>query len=188
MTFHKFFQKLLLARQIKFDKGSIELLNQKITIFPVSVFSTIVENNPAAIVDVYTSTKQSAKLFASHITEKYKFSGRELKDWLIDIIAFAGWGEAEFTQYDNKNYRAIVRLRNSTVGAIAKKKKPIDHAVRGFFAGGGTISMEKDLDCIETKCIAEGDKICEFILADKKTLKKEHPDYFKEQLGWLDGK
>ena len=100
--FHEFMQKLILAGQIKFERGRVELLNQKITIFPISVFSTIVENNPAVIGDLYSSTKQSAQLFSTEVQKRYKFEGRELKKWLIDITALAGWGEAEFIQYDDK--------------------------------------------------------------------------------------
>jgi hypothetical protein len=180
-------QKLVLAGQIKFERGRVELLNQKINIFPTSVFSTIVENNPSVIKDLYNSTKQSAKLFSQEVQKKYGFDGRELKKWLIDITALAGWGEAEFVKYDDKKFHAIVRMRNSSVASISKKKMCVDHAVRGFFAGGGSISMNKDLDSIEIKCVAKGDKVCEFVVAEKNFLKKKYPDIFNEQLGWNDG-
>ena len=185
MVFQDFMQKLILAGQLKFNKGSIELLNQKVSVFPVSVFSTIVENNPGAIPDVYKATKQSAKLFASEIKKRHKFSGQQLKSWLKDIIEFAGWGEAEFVLYDEKSFRSIFRVKESTVAKISNKKEPSDHALRGFFAGGGSDSLGKDLDCVETKCIAQGDKICEFFLAEASILKKEQPELAKKQLWWI---
>ena len=188
MPFYDFMQKLVLARQIKFNKGKIELLNQKLSIFPISVFSTIIENNPSTIPDVYKSTKNSAELFASETQKLHKFTGRELANWLIDIIAFSGWGIAKFTIYNGKDLSAKIRFDHSTIGEIASKKEAVDHAVRGFFAGGGSISMNKNIECLEIKCIAKGDKICEFVLGETKTLKKEYPELFKTQLGWINGK
>ncbi|AJF60043.1 MAG: V4R protein [archaeon GW2011_AR10] len=181
-------QKLVLAKQIKFDQGKIELLNQKLSIFPVSVFSTIVDNNPKVVPDVYQATKESAQMFANEIKKRHKFTGQQLKSWLKDIVSFAGWGKAEFIIYDEKNFASIVRVQQSPVAEISKKKGYTDHALRGFFAGGGSASMETDLDCIEIKCVAKGDSICEFVLGKKQILKKDHPEFFKSQLWWLNEK
>ncbi len=188
MAFYDFMQKLVIARQIKFERGKIELLGQKLSIFPTSVFATIIENNKEIIPDVYKATKDSALLFGSKIRERHNFTNQELKSWLSEIIAFAGWGIAEFFIYDDRNYNAVVRVRESTIAGLYKKAGLNDHALRGFFSGGGTASMDKNLECLETKCISNGDKICEFVLAEKSVLKKKYPELFENQLWWLNNK
>lgn len=188
MAFYDFMQKLILARQINFQKGKIELLKQRLSVFPTSVFVELIENNPSIIPDVYSATKESAKSFAGGIKEKHKFSGQQLKTWLKDIIEFAGWGEAEFHIYDENNFKALVYVRDSSAAFLAKKKDFVDHSLRGFFAGGGSISMGKELECIEVKCKAKGDSLCEFRVGLLKDLKKEYPDFVKSQLWWLNEK
>jgi predicted hydrocarbon binding protein len=42
---------------------------------------------------------------------------------------------------------------------------------RGFAAGAASVLFKTNVDCIETKCIADGSKFCEFIIQEKKNLK-----------------
>lgn len=179
-----FIRKLLFTGQFKMEEGSIKLLNQYVAFFPVKLFSLIIERNPIIIKDIYEGSKESAIIFSDEIKKAYKFKSYDLKIWLKDIIGGTGWGIMNFTSYDADKYRASVILKNSKLGIAATKKHYADHPMRGFFAGGGSISMNKNLECLEIKCIANGDKYCEFIIAEEQYLKKEYKDLFKKQLWW----
>jgi len=43
--------------------------------------------------------------------------------------------------------------------------------------------MKKDLECIEVKCIAKGNTVCEFLVGTKDKLYEKYPDICKKQLG-----
>lgn len=181
-------RKLLFSGQFKMEMGELKLLNQDIAFFPVKLFSLIIEQNPTIIKDVYEGSKESAIIFSEEIKSRYKFKSFDLKNWLKDIIEVAGWGIMNFTSYDARKHKASIILEKSKLGKAATRKHFADHPLRGFFAGGGSISMKKNLECIEVRCIANGDKFCEFIIAEKQYLKKEYGDLFKKQLWWKNGK
>jgi len=176
-----FAKKLIFARELKMERGSMIILNQNVAVFPVSLFNYLIESDPKIIPLLYNGGKESAKLFAKELIKKYNFKATQIKDWLKNIIEFAGWGEAEFVKYDQSNHIAVLRVKNSSLAIQSKKKEAVDHLIRGFFAGGGTISMSTELDCIETRCIARKDNICEFVVASKAYLKIKYPDITKSQ-------
>ncbi len=177
-----FAKKLLFARELKMERGNMQILGQNVAVFPVHLFNYFIENNSQIIPLIYNGGKESATLFAKELMRRYNFKSGQIKDWLKNIIEFAGWGEAEFIKYDQKHHIAVLRVRNSSLALHSKRKEPVDHLIRGFFAGGGKVSMNAELDCIETRCIAKNDNICEFIVAEKSFLMKKYPNLTKNQL------
>ncbi len=49
-----------------------------------------------------------------------------------------------------------------------KQKKPVCCYIAGLIAGGSEAIIGKPSECIETHCIAKGDKVCRFEVGPEK--------------------
>ncbi|MFH1696798.1 MAG: 4-vinyl reductase, partial [Candidatus Diapherotrites archaeon] len=47
-----------------------------------------------------------------------------------------------------------------------KAKLPVDHFLRGVFAGLFTDAFKKDMDCVETECAALNTNKCKFVIKE----------------------
>jgi predicted hydrocarbon binding protein len=169
MAFHEFMQKLILARQIKFEEGKVEILNQPMVISPAWAFAYLLKSatNPEEIGKlIYEGTKLATKDgMANKVKKEKKLEGIELTRWIMQSGSLAGWGKLSLREFDDKTCTAKVISENSAIAKLyGKSNCPVDHAIRGFSAGTACIVFgREDIEAIETKCIATGDKICEFL-------------------------
>ncbi len=188
MAFYDFMQKLVFARQIKFNKGSIELLNKNVVLLNASFFSNYVEkinNNPKLVQDFYYSVKDSfGNDFAEGIGKKYNFKFRDFVEWMLQLAMMTGWGTFTWEKLKEADYEGVIIVEKSPIAINLKNKVkfPVDHAIRGFIAGGATAAFKKDIDVIEEKCYALGEKKCKFILKLSKNFDKSD-NLVKNQLG-----
>lgn len=186
MAFYDFMQKLILARQIKFEKGYIRLSDQRVVISPVEPLIAITEallEEERLIPIVYEKIRKSfSKGFAESVGKLYGLKGLDLTKWLADISNLGGWGKTTLVTFDNKAHNGILRVEDSPFVAYFKGKtnEPVDHIWRGIAAAGATRIFEEDIDFIETKCAISNSKVCEFLYKPRKALTKEE----KEKYGW----
>lgn len=175
------FRKLMYARQIQFEKGRIILMKEPVTMGPASTFVYILKNSKKieeTSYFIYRGSKEAVqKGFGDAIMRAYGLKKDKLRQWLKDIAEFTGWGTLEFIKLDFTERTAIIRAVNSTVAELyGKTDKPVDHILRGYIAGGGSVSFEQNVDAIETKCKAMGHKYCEFIVAPRNILQRKFKD------------
>lgn len=69
-------------------------------------------------------------------------------------------GEGTYIMFENAAAKLYLMTRGKT-------KKPIDHFLCGVIASGIKSFSGKNIECIETKCIACGDKFCQFEFGPK---------------------
>jgi predicted hydrocarbon binding protein len=167
------FKKLLMARQIQFEKGKLELLGQPVVFVPVQMFSHLIKHtkNSQKIANlIYTGCKLASEDFSKMMNKKYKFkTRRDFSKWLIDLFSLSGWGILTLEKLDFEGGEAIFHLKDSPVCKMyGRSDKPIDHAIRGLLAGGGHGILAKEVNAIETKCVSMGGTYCEFILKAQK--------------------
>ena len=178
MVFYDLFQKLVLAGQIKFTPGHIELLNQPMVISPAWTFAYMLKSSkkPSEIGKlIYEGTKLATQQgMAKKVKEEKKLGGLNLTKWIMDSGSLAGWGKLSLEKFDIKSQTATLYSRNTTVAELyGKSLFPVDHAIRGFSAGTACLVFDRDdIEVIETKCIAMGDKICEFKFMPREQLDK----------------
>jgi len=78
-------------------------------------------------------------------------------------IAPRGFGVGWVESLDEKKPFVIMRVKNCfNAMGYKNSRKPVCYAMSGIFAGAGTIVFGREMECIETKCIAMGDEFCEF--------------------------
>lgn len=163
-------KKLMMAREISFEKGNITLLKQRVVISPAQIFTNVVDevnNDPGLTYKFYEAAKKvNMKGYADLVSEKYKLRGMKLAEWLINSGEIGGWGEIKFTERDVPKKMFKIRVINS-ISKDKKSSRPFDHFLRGQIAGGASAAFNIDLDCIETKCMASGNNFCEFVIGSK---------------------
>lgn len=184
------FQKLMLAKQISFTEGKIELLKQRMVFYPpnlISLYLVNINNDPRLTSKLYLSTKKSMVLhgFGSNVGKEYKFNFNDYASWFVNLAKLAGWGKISWKEVDYVKKYGVIDVYDSPVAvtSINKLKRPCDHILRGFFAGGGTTAFKKDVDAIEIKCSAVGDDVCRFIIDSKDALESKFPEVVKQQIG-----
>jgi len=91
------------------------------------------------------------------------FSKRKIGEMFLEQFYERGYGVAEILEFDAKNHRARLKVKNSFIATgYGKTKEPVCYSVAGIFAGAGDILFGRRMECRETKCIAKGDPYCEF--------------------------
>ncbi len=184
-----FFKRLMLARQLSFTEGRIELMKQGIVMVPSEFFGKyILEANEdkEAVYKLYYAGKEIMReKFGIDMGKSYGFGVNEYSTWFVDIAKLSGWGNIKWEARNEKNHNGIISILNSPIAnyAMGKVKSPCDHVIRGLMAGGASSAFVDDVDIIETECIALGNKSCTFIIDHYKTLKKKFPKLVEQQLG-----
>jgi predicted hydrocarbon binding protein len=168
------FKKLLMARQIKFEEGRIVLFNQRITMNPaytnVMIQKELEKINSAHI--IYDSMKELGKQWTRDLQKNYGTKYKDVVKWGINVVTLAGWGTVKIMADKPSEKFLIFRLEDSAVGKTilrnyGKSKIPVDYSFRGMLAGTFSVLFNTNMDCIETKCIAMGNSICEFVVREK---------------------
>ena len=88
---------------------------------------------------------------------------------LSSIFEIYGLGALEILDLNNKDKKAILRIKDSSIAQEqlkkSKEKKPVCIMTAGILAGLFTYIFGKDVDCVERKCVAQGQEYCEFEIA-----------------------
>ena len=182
-----FVKKLMLSREINFDKGKILLLNEPICLMPMKTIVDIIDltkNDQKNI--LYSAGKISGQDWFVKIKTRFYAKKMPIKDvieWGNNIIAMAGYGVSILEKFDEQNKEIVFRLENSTVcELIGRTAKPLDHLYRGYVAGAGTVMFNEECEALEIKCKATGSPYCEFLVKPAGMFDNKNP-LFKEQVG-----
>lgn len=176
--------KLLMHRQISFEKGKITLFNKPVVMFPVDMIVEVqkllepygLEN------EIYFASKESGVRWFDNMYRLYKIQRQDVIKWGFNVINLAGWGIPKIIKMDTKEEILKFTLEAASEAKVyGPSDKAVDHYFRGSAASAGILLFKKDCDAIETKCVSKGDKICEFIVKPIKKLDKNNP-LLKQQL------
>ncbi|MFH1256692.1 MAG: 4-vinyl reductase [Candidatus Diapherotrites archaeon] len=170
--------------QLNFDKGKIELLKQPVAILPVDFIVEVQKQLEKEGREnlIYYSMRDATISWFNSLYDYFKISREDVVKWGLDIVTAAGWGITKIDKIDSKEKIVIFTLEDSTfANRYGKSRLAIDHFARACTAGGGALILNADVEAIETKCIAKGDKLCEFIVKEKDAWDKNDP-LVKQQL------
>ena len=95
--------------------------------------------------------------------------GTKFEELLLVLQEFftqGGWGKVQ-TNVDLMKKEALVTIRNSPTARHTESKEPTCHFIRGFIAGVCRVMFDDSAECVETKCMAKGDALCEFQVKNK---------------------
>jgi predicted hydrocarbon binding protein len=184
----EYVKKLLFSRQLKLEKGAIELLGNPAVMFPASIFSFLLfqsKDKSKIGREIYYSSKESSKkTLTNYIESKYNLKSRELINVMMDIAMLGGWGEWKLILLKDSEKHSIIQIVNSPLVRVIKRNTnfPVDHVMRGLHAGAAEIIFKTEVDAVETKCQAMGDPYCELVLKPTEEWKKEKNKKYTSQL------
>jgi predicted hydrocarbon binding protein len=104
--------------------------------------------------------KYAGKEFAKALLSK-GIKTEELPHVLDVFFTQGGWGKIQ-TKVDFTKRQALVTIRNSATARQTKSKEPVCHFIQGFISGVSDVLLDGLTECLETKCLAKGDALCEF--------------------------
>lgn len=172
-----FTQKLLLARQFRLERGEISLLKQPVLIIPSTALAGLskimTEQNTGHI--LYEMERDSIPPFVSELKKINKVEYQELLILMKNLAETAGWGFIDVVEYNKaKNFARFV-LQNAPISKlIGKCGKQMDHIERGLIVGSmREIQKNYTLEGFETKCISNGDSMCEIVVRPIEDFDKE---------------
>lgn len=176
--------KLLLHKQLTFEKGRINLFGRPSSLLPTDSFVNI--QKELAKMDkeniIYIAGKKSGRGWFEEMSRAYKLKGHDVVEWGSNIVTLAGWGEAVIKKRDTEKKIIVFNLNNSTVVDLyGKSEGAVDHLFRGLLCGAMCFIFKAELEAVESKCRAKGDSECEFIVQPKDNFDFNNP-LIKKQL------
>ncbi len=128
-----------------------------------AIIYDVAKEHVKAVVLYYMNHFPPLKLLAK--TKK----GRDaVANKVVDLLSAYGYGKGTLEKLDWEGESVIV-VENSFVATWyvrnnIKTDKPVCSLLRGFIAGAAEAIGGRKLDCIETECVAKGDKVCRFVV------------------------
>lgn len=164
-----FLKRLLLARQADFGP-EIKILDLNYSLAPlierVSLQNALRKKfGKKGMQIIYDSGKQFSISIVKQLKDKFGLSGEELGKIYLSLIQTCGFGDIKVIEL--KKAKGIFHV-NSLVAkeylAQGIQKEPVDWHLAGMLSGFIQAATGKKVSCKETACIAQGKKICEFIV------------------------
>jgi len=173
--------ELLNSGNVKFDENRLLILNAFQLIFPISVFLKLRE---FLIKEVGTEKcniilKEIGKYQVQQGLKRYKkllqinkLSIEKITEFGLKHIELLGMGKLQLIRAQTKPIHVIYNIINNPVAIEYKllykiTNEPIDAYLSGILEGAYSIIFQKDINCMETLCIAKGDKVCQFEVREK---------------------
>ncbi|MBN1385677.1 hypothetical protein JW968_01740 [Candidatus Woesearchaeota archaeon] len=161
-----FLKKLMLARQFNIGNGKINILDQENIMFRSSFFYALQTEMDKA--KVYSLTKEHVK----ELTKSYfrKLGASQAKQTFVVEELFGSLGLGNIKIAESSGKIIVVNIPNSTLAAEYKKthqgynKDPVCNITSGAIAGLFSFLRDKDLNCNEIECAAQGPKDCKFVI------------------------
>jgi predicted hydrocarbon binding protein len=112
--------------------------------------------------------RQGFKIISERFGYKKKLDKKKLLEFNSKQSEFVGLGKCKWIKIDFVNNIFILRMQSAMAKEYRRlfglQKEPIDHLIRGITAAFIEELTGNKVLSIETRCIAKGDKLCEFVV------------------------
>jgi predicted hydrocarbon binding protein len=182
------YETFKLAKLISMKDGEITLMDVPVTIYPVHIISDLEKELIGALgyrrayEKIYKSVREGSIKYNRSFTKKYAIKDkRKALNWQVKIVTLSGWGKLEVALLDFEKTRAVLHYNNSPFPRLYKKTNyPVCIITTAFTAGGASVVIGKDLDAVETRCIAMGDRFCEIEISTPDIIAKKREGLWKK--------
>jgi len=151
----------------KRDSGEFSVITVPAAIISLKTFVRIQKDAEkilgaeGAAVLFYEAGKDAGKTWISRFHEEWGLKGSDFIEATEEFYAELGWGKFSI---DIKHL--TISIENSFIArgyGKGEAKKPVCHFLCGYNASMITELINKEVDVEERKCMAKGDRYCEFI-------------------------
>jgi predicted hydrocarbon binding protein len=185
-----FFKKLLMSRQMTFERGQIKIgddvaimVSGEALVHVTDSLLKVMKEEGAR--QIYLASKEGGKALGRSFRKRFGVSDVKLANLLRNLAEMGGWGQFEFININVKGKSLICHVTNSPFAKLTTNRgQKVCHMIRGLLAGGAAVGFNKDVECVETMCIADGSHLCEFIVKPVGKFDRRD-DLVKKQLWWL---
>lgn len=182
-----FITKLLISKQLRFDEGQIVFLEEPMAFVPIDFYVHLTKEilrKRREMIEVYLDAWKAGVIFMRRVAKRYSMSKFEERyKEAMDVISSAGFGDYQTLEFVPAKYSYFKIFNNPIAEKFYPSKKPIDHVLRGFNAGGGTPVHERIINTIETECKAVNGKFCIHLNAATEILRQsKFKKFVKTQL------
>ncbi|MFQ6020621.1 MAG: V4R domain-containing protein [Candidatus Aenigmatarchaeota archaeon] len=191
INLENFFRKLLFARQLKIREGYLEIFDTPYVLFPAESFSSLIDDiiktgGKKGKINIYKEGIKIGKNIAKVIKRTTGAKGDELMDAIFKVGGMGGWGLWKIYRKNDSKKEGIVHASNIATANFKfhskKRNEPSCHLLRGIMTGElREIWNSSNIEAIETRCISQGHKFCEFIAKRRKDFDKKNK-FVKNQL------
>lgn len=189
MGLSPFVQKLLFIKKFDISDGVIEILNNKYIMLDASDLLTLQEVDETKMYEkmkenfkskfkriltdhakVYQTIKEQELRNVAELSKRLKNSDEGIMKLLQKIFNTYGLGRMEMINLNNEKNEAIIKINQSTIAQEylnkynKNSKERVCVLTAGILAGTFSFLFEKNIDCVEEKCLAQGDDHCLFRL------------------------
>ena len=183
----EFAQKMLLLKQLNIEKGKIELLGQRVIIVPIKLISLLIDlyyKDKKLERDIYAVMRESVKEYSIKAKNTFKFKPETLLSMLMDLTRLNGYGDIYLEKISYPEKKALFKIDGLPSNLLSTKYNHFmgDTYWAGITAGALTIIFDDlEIECLEIKCVLNGDKFCTFIAGTKNFLKENYGQYYNQK-------
>lgn len=148
--------------------------NSAATVMPAELFGSLFDEiekilTPSGFAAVfYNAGKKSGGFIAKLFSERYGLKGDDVLLAMVQATKTIGWGEIEDLTIDRRKLTGRFKIQSCFEAVLrGYRKEKICHWTRGFIAGFSSEVVGESLEAVELKCVAAGDKLCEFEVKPK---------------------
>ncbi len=171
---YQFLYKLQVSGQLKFKEGHINVLGHpSLMLIPEEAFLSMQEEflktDPHKLYQIGKKAgEELSDLIKQHTRNKtviFRFG--------IDLINLSGFGKLKTLDYHIDQGKAIIHIEDS-LNSKLKTQGHTCHYMRGLLAGFMQEITNQKIECIESQCMATGNKTCEFIIQKQEEFDPEN--------------
>lgn len=162
-----FYDKFIFTNGLKFRHNNFFLINLPFFIVPTEIIAGLLEQqDPVFNKKFYSVIKESVKKrFMKQVSKEFGLKGDKMVFFLEKFFTSSGWGAIKNLDLNFQKSEAIVSVSDNPFTRLMQPaKQPVDHFLRGVFAGLFSNAFGKPVDCVEIKCSASGAQNCEFVI------------------------
>lgn len=165
---NNFYDKYIFTGALKYQHHNFYLMGIPFVIAPLEVLlHEKLANDHEFNKKLYYSVREGMlKSVKSEFGVDFSLEGQQGLSLLEAYFSASGFGQVSQFDRDNETSRAIMIVNNSPFAFALKGKtqSPVDHYLRGTFAGIFSAFFGKKVDCVETECAALSAQRCRFIV------------------------
>jgi predicted hydrocarbon binding protein len=112
----------------------------------------------------YEEGEALGSIYAGGLRSLIKGDIRRFLGQLAKLYGATGVGRCEFVEMNFDLMHFVVQITDSIECQGRRTSKPNSQWIRGHLNGGATVTLDTQMSCKETRCVAMGDPYCEFRL------------------------
>jgi len=178
-------EKALLNKSIEFKDGELHIWNIRASIFSnysfAYLFNVFNSLNLKEGVDAVFWMCYYQAMGAAFVTKQRFGIDKKILENVVGQGEMLGYGKTSIKVADFSKCYFVFETDSSIakeqVSVFAPAKIPLCHHIRGLLAGTTAFLTNKDMVCVEEKCIGKGDSKCVFIVKERSEFDLKNNDF-----------